>query len=242
MISQEVGNWQRFLNYMGFGDADGNPLTIDESFGAKTIYATCAYQASCNLPPTGVVDSSTKFVGQQHGFIPFVPARHQKVLYPYAGRKIRLIVLHTMENPEKPCAAKNVAEWFAGPTSPTASAHYLVDTADTFQGVRDCDVAYHAPGANNDGIGVEHAGYAKQSASDWQDTASQMIVKRSATLVKRLAKAYAVPMVRLSAEDIKAGKAGLCGHVDVSQAYGGTHWDPGPGFVWQQYLRLLWGE
>jgi len=31
---------------------------------------------------------------------------------------IELVVIHTMENDEKPDGAENVARWFAGPTAP----------------------------------------------------------------------------------------------------------------------------
>ena len=32
---------------------------------------------------------------------------------------------------------------------------------------------FHAPGANHNGIGLEHAGYARQSAEDWADAFSE---------------------------------------------------------------------
>jgi hypothetical protein len=52
--------------------------------------------------------------------IPFVQARNYT-----RGRSnpIDVIVVHTMESPEKPDTAESVAAWFAGSTAPQASAH-----------------------------------------------------------------------------------------------------------------------
>ena len=73
---------------------------------------------------------------------------------------IDLLVIHTMEAPEKPDTAENVAKWFAGSTAPQASAHYCIDADSIVQCVQDRDVAWHAPGANHNGLGFEHAGTA----------------------------------------------------------------------------------
>jgi N-acetyl-anhydromuramyl-L-alanine amidase AmpD len=61
-----------------------------------------------------------------------------------AGRKIDLIVIHTMEMDEKGETAEQCARWFANPAA-QASAHYCVDADSIVQCVRDQDVAWHAP-------------------------------------------------------------------------------------------------
>src|SRR3982750_3889302 len=92
--------------------------------------------------------------------IPFVQARNFT-----RGRSnhIDVLVIHTMESPEKPDTAESVANWFAGSTAPQASAHYCIDANSVVQCVQDGDVAWHAPGANHNGIGFEHAGRAAQT-------------------------------------------------------------------------------
>ena len=75
---------------------------------------------------------------------------------------IDVLVIHTMESPEKPDTAESVANWFGGATAPEASAHYCIDSDSIVQCVHDEDVAWHAPGANHNGLGFEHAGRAAQ--------------------------------------------------------------------------------
>ena len=101
------------------------------------------------------------------------------------GRRIDLIVIHTMESAEKGNSAEQCALWFRNPAA-KASAHYCVDADSIVQCVRDQDVAWHAPGANHDGIGVEHAGRAKQTGRDWSDPYSAAMLERSAALVADL--------------------------------------------------------
>ena len=240
----EVGNWQRFLNDQGMLDQFSKPLKVDESFGPKTAFATMHYQTARNLMSTGVVDELTRKRAIADGFIAFIQARNADVYYP-GEQTPRLIVIHTMENAEKPYSAENVALWFGGRAAspaPMASAHYCVDEDSVVQCVRDTDRAWHAGPVNGRSIGVEHAGYAKQTVVDWFDKPSQAILWRSARLTARLCKKFEIPVVMVKLEDIATSKAeGFCGHVHVTQAYGhkGGHWDPGPNFPYEHYLELV---
>ncbi len=241
--SAEVGNWQRHLQALGYTDWSGKALVVDEDFGQKTGYCTRQWQLRAGLNPSGTVMDKEREVASKQGFIPFLQAKNFTLVHP-KKRNVRVIVIHTMENPEKPSAAEDVAVWFAGrhPTypAPRASAHYLIDLDSTVQAVRDMDVAWQAEGVNGDGIGIEHSGFAKQVPDEWNDAASRAILWRSARLVARLCSLYQVPVARLSPEDLLAGKHGLCGHVDATVAYKkGTHYDPGPNFPWLHYLALV---
>ncbi len=169
---------------------------------------------------------------------PFIQAAH----FTTASRtKIDLVVIHTMEAPEKPKTAENVARWFAGKDAPQASAHYCLDSLDVIQCVLEKDVAWHAPGANNNGIGIEHAGYASQSALNWDDEYSEAMLVLSAKLTAEICTRYGIPVVRLSVADLKAKARGLCGHVDITNAFNGGkgHFDPGGNFPWAHYLDLV---
>jgi len=235
----EVGNWQRFLNEQQILDWSTRPLVVDESYGQRTSYCTRVWQTKKFLKPTGELDLPTREMATPLGFIPFIQAAHYRKLFP-TTRPIRHIVIHTMEAPERPTTSQAVAEWFAGATAPMASAHYCVGQIGVTQCVRDTDIAWHAPGLNGTGIGVEHEGYAKQTAAEWNDPSSRAALWHSARLVGRLCKLYGIPVVRLSATDLQAGKSGITGHGDVSQAFkGSNHWDPGPGFPWEHYLDLV---
>ena len=247
-----VQNWQRFLNAERGNEArenetnaslslrsavHGTLVVVDGAFGPKTKAATEAWQRAHGLLADGMVGKNTRTLAQGKGYIPFLPARNYT---PSRARTIEVIVIHDMEYPEKPDSAMWCAEFFAGPAAPKASAHYSVDNRAIVQSVADHDVAWHAPGTNANGIGIEHAGYAKQSRDEWLDDYSRSELAVSAALVRRLAATYGIPIQWLGADALKIrGARGITGHRDVSLAFGGTHWDPGPNFPIEVYLDLI---
>lgn len=172
--------------------------------------------------------------------IPFVQA---KWYTPAERRRVRLIVLHTMEAPDKPDTAEAVARYFTQlPPTRKASAHYCVDANSIVQCVQTKDVAYGAPSANRDGIHIEMAGYARQRAADWASEYNQQMLDLVAQLCARvLLPKYKIPTVYLAAPMLKApgGHSGFTTHVEVSKAFGGTHWDPGPDFPMLEFMRRV---
>jgi N-acetyl-anhydromuramyl-L-alanine amidase AmpD len=167
---------------------------------------------------------------------PFIESPH---VTRTGGRQIDLIVIHTMEMDEKGETAENCAQWFRNPGA-KVSAHYCVDADSIVQCVQDEDVGWHAPGANHDGIGIEHAGRAKQTGREWSDPYSTAMLQRSAALVAELCKRYKIPVTWLHAADLKAGKRGITTHKAVSDAFKrSSHWDPGQGFPVERYLALV---
>lgn len=164
---------------------------------------------------------------------PFVPA---KGFTRTSGRAIDVIVIHTIEAPEKGGTAESTARYFQT-TDRQVSAHYNIDADSIVQCVREKDVAWAAPGCNHDGIQLEHAGYARQTARDWRDDYSRRMLERSAALSAEIAKRHKIPVVWLSSADLLAGKRGFTSHNNVSQAFKrSTHWDPGAGFPHDRYL------
>lgn len=167
---------------------------------------------------------------------PFIESPH---ITRTNGRRIDLIVIHTMEMDEKGSTAENCAQWFRNPAA-KVSAHYCVDADSIVQCVRDQDVGWHAPGANHDGIGIEHAGRAKQTGRDWSDAYSTAMLEQSAALVAELCAKYEIPVTWLYAADLVAGKRGITTHDAVSKAFKrGSHWDPGTGFPVEKYLAMV---
>ncbi len=166
--------------------------------------------------------------------IPFIQAKHYRK--GRGGHKIDLFVMHTVQGPERTGTAEGIAEYFRTTTRP-ASSHYVSDVDSTIQCVKDSDQAAAAPGANQNGLHFELAGYAEQSAADWSDAYSEAMLRNVAALCAEKAKRYGVPLVWLSPADLKAGKRGFTSHNNVSEAWGrSTHWDPGPWFPHARFL------
>lgn len=167
---------------------------------------------------------------------PFVESPH---INRTGGRQIDLIVIHTMEMDEKGETAENCAQWFRNPAA-KVSAHYCVDNNSIVQCVKDENVAWAAPGANSDGLHIEHAGRAKQTGRDWSDAYSTAMLERSAALAAELCTKHKIPVAWLYAPDLVAGKRGITTHDAVSKAFKrGTHWDPGTGFPVERYLGMI---
>lgn len=168
---------------------------------------------------------------------PFIEARNYT-----RGRavQIQLVVVHAMEAPEKPDTAESVARWFAGEDAPRASVHYCVDVNSVVQCVRDTDTAWHAPGANGNGIGIEHAGYSAQAAPGWDDPYSRAMLARSARLVAEKCLEYGLPAVWLEPAALLAGRSGITSHRNVTLAFRrGDHLDPGTAFPAQHFVSLV---
>lgn len=155
------------------------------------------------------------------------------------GRKIDLIVVHDMEAPERLDTAEAVARYFARPST-RASAHWNFDADSKVRSVRDKDVAWHAPGASHNGLGYEHAGYARQSAAEWRDPYSDAMLRISAEQAAIDCAKYDIPIKYVTIEGLKRGERGITTHNNVSKAFRrSTHWDPGPNFPMGYYLDLI---
>jgi hypothetical protein len=102
-------------------------------------------------------------------------------------------------------------------------------------------VAWAAPNANRNGIHLEHAGYAAQSAADWSDPYSETMLQLSAPLAADICTRWKIPIVFCPAVDIANGHGGITTHAEVTIAYHtvGGHTDPGPGFPMAHYINLV---
>jgi N-acetyl-anhydromuramyl-L-alanine amidase AmpD len=158
---------------------------------------------------------------------------------PATSRSIGVVVVHTMEIAERKDAAEICARWFASRVS-RVSAHYCVDVDTVLQCVHEKDIAWHARGGNTGSIGVELAGFARQTAARWEDAYSSAVLGRASVLVADICRRRRIPVRWLAADDLVAGRRGITGHVEVSRAYRKSdHWDPGPGFPIERFLGLV---
>lgn len=156
-----------------------------------------------------------------------------------APRVVRKVVIHSAETGEHPLVAENIAAGSARPDAPETSWHYAVDSDSIVQSVLETDVAWHAPGANRDGIGIELAGRARQTLDDWSDAYSRAMLILAANLTAHILARHRLPARLLHADDLRAdpSASGITYHHAVSVAFRkSTHTDPGPGFPWVGFL------
>jgi len=239
---QDVRAWQTFLASQGLS------VTVDGVFGPSTQAATMTFQKGASLDADGVVGGRTLQAAASLGFSPSAQSVATDVgNYPFLQAKnftvasrtrIDLIVIHTMEAPQSTGRAMQVAKWFAdAQNAPQASAHFCVDASQIVRCVRDKDVAWHAPGANARGIGIEHAGYAV--STDWTASYSVSMLALSQKLTAQLCRAYGIPAEWLTPEELRQGQRGICGHLDCTHAFSGGkgHVDPGLSFPKDAYAK-----
>lgn len=238
----EVRAWQARLQGLRYS------VLVTGEFDAATDKATRAFQGAHGLAQDGIVGPLTRKAAEgavpppkaHGGPIPFVQAQR---FTPATGRPIDLVVLHSTEGSEVAGAARAVATWFAGKAgvpAPQASAHYVVDASSIVQCVREEDVAWHAPGANHNGIGVEHVGYAKQKPTDWGDPYSAAELALSAALVATVCKRHGIPVAFVDAAGLLRHERGITTHAEVTKAFHGSgHTDPGAGFPMDAYLAMV---
>lgn len=147
-------------------------------------------------------------------------------------KPLRVVVWHDMEAPEKTTTAEGVANYFAGANAPQASAHVCADSDSVVECVKPGDTAWHAPGANADGYGIELAGYARQSTAEWEDDFSKATIHHAAHWVAPIMHAHGIPARFLTDAELAGGEVkGMTTHAQVTRVFRKSdHTDPGPNF------------
>jgi hypothetical protein len=170
---------------------------------------------------------------------PYVQAAH------HGGKQttVNRVVIHATVSPCVRGGAKSIANYFHN-TVNQASAHYVADPGAIYQCLLETTIGWHAP-PNTGSIGIELCDPQSGKASRWADGNHEAMLALAAKLTREVAGRWKVPLVKLSAADLKAGRRGICGHVDVSNAWHLTdHGDPmeaGP-FPWSHFMNLVTQE
>ncbi len=129
------------------------------------------------------------------------------------------------------------AHYFQSPAS-GGSAHYIEDIASEEHCVADAAIAQHAP-PNPHSIGIEICGETTYTYATWLSPAVWPAVRLAQIRAQEVCHRFGVPWVRLRIADLLAGHRGVCGHVDVSNAWHQTdHTDPGPNFPWREFMAV----
>jgi len=155
-----------------------------------------------------------------------------------SNKPVNRVVIHCTVSPCKRGGARDIAAYFRSPNA-GGSAHYVVDPGEVVQACYDGVIAWHAP-PNPNSIGVELCDPMTGSGARWNDRDHKAMLALAAKLVAQLCLAYDVPIRRLDVADLKAGRHGICGHADVSDAWHqSSHWDPGPAFPWEMFMQQV---
>ncbi len=256
-VGDDVAAWRDVLELDGY-DLSGSALlgadgesNVARVFTTAVHNATVAWQKARGLKGDGVVGDQTR-----NAIAASPLSRPRAVLDPVAipyveaanwsrhiGPQLKsVIVIHCMEYPEASTSAEWCASYFAGKqgAAPQASAHYCVDDDTVVCCVPPDRIAWHAPGANANGLGIEHAGYARQNRQQWLDDFSLRMLALSGQLTAHLCDRFDIPVSYLVADQLRRGARGITTHAEVSKAFGrSTHMDPGPYFPVGEYLRFV---
>jgi N-acetyl-anhydromuramyl-L-alanine amidase AmpD len=174
--------------------------------------------------------------GRRRGELP-ISYRQARYFRPANRTSIDRIVIHSAETDELPSTAELLGEYVATLEDPKVSWHYAVDVNTIVQSVKEHDIAYGARGANDEGIHIELAGRASQSAAQWLDPYSRAMLELAAELVAQIARRWNVPVRFVDAGGLERAERGITTHAEVTLGPGRgltDHTDPGPNFpmVW----------
>jgi len=151
------------------------------------------------------LNSGGKTVSVTNG-APFVQAAHVST---GSNLPIDRIVIHGTVSATAAGGAMSVAQYFTGSGS-GGSAHYVVDPGQIVQCVAEAGIAWHAP-PNSRSLGIELCDPVSGPASRWSDADHEAMLRLAAAATAELAAKYNVPLVKLNAADLLAGKRGICG-------------------------------
>lgn len=164
------------------------------------------------------------------------------------GKAVRLSVIHYTAGSENRTSAESGAAYDKTRTDGT-SCHVFHDPDSSVQEVLRKDRSNSAFAKGNR-LGIQHelCGTA-QTRAQWLDEASDAILWRAARAVAKDCVDFGLEPRRLSSSEVRRswyeypnGPRGICGHVDITNAFpedGGTHTDPGVGFPWDIFIARV---
>lgn len=248
----QVAAWQLVLK------KSDDKYRLDESgiFGDLTHNATLSWQVSRQLEADGIVGPLTRAkIGVKSSInrkikhiysiikdIKYIEAKNWT--RHYRRNVVDLVVIHCMEGSESSTRAERCANWMANRNprfpAPKASPHYCVDNNSIVQCVPEHRIAWHAKGANKIGIGIEHAGFSRQTIDEWLDVFGHSMLEISSILVSNICKKWDIPIEFVDAENLLLGERGITTHAEITKAFKkSTHTDPGKGFPIDIYIRMV---
>lgn len=238
------GTVYHYIALMGYDDADGRAVWVADSGFAPHGYWVSLDQLASLIPPKGyaarpglpsptaAAPPVSRSTGQLLADVTMLTAADSGLRDP---RACQAIVIHTNQGPETGSVDSLLA--YCLDTSHQASYNLVVGGNGRIGRSNDDNYAPWAAGptANKRGLHVCALGYAEQSRTEWLDPAA--LLDALARVIRDWSDRYGIPLEQVTAEDLRAGKRGVCGHVDTAEAWGETdHRDPGPDFPYDLVL------
>lgn len=164
------------------------------------------------------------------------------------GKAVRLSVIHYTAGRAGPGAALAGARYDKERKDGT-STHCFHDSQQSVQEVWTRDRANAAFGKGNR-LGIQHELCASAMSREWwlHDEVGFATLRRAARASAWDCVTYSLQPRRLSVEEVRAtwynfpkAPGGICGHVDITNAFEGDHTDPGPGFPWVEFESMVQG-
>lgn len=157
------------------------------------------------------------------------------------------LVLHTSEGGETPTSAENLCRYMeapgdrVGPSGPYGSSYQAVFDTDCIRPAVPNDVvSYSAGGGNARGVHGCFPGRASQTREQWLDENTRPMIIRAAEWAIDQSIAENIPLRRLTVAEVRAYKAGVCDHHDISLAFGQSdHTDVGEQFPWDSFWNVI---
>jgi hypothetical protein len=147
------------------------------------------------------------------------------------GSGVRLIVIHTAEGAT---TIESLGNFFASSSSGVSSHTGIDDKLGTIgEYVKRGNKAWTASNANPVAVQTELCAFAKWSHSEWQRHPNML--DNCARWIAEEAKAFGIPITKLSASQAQGSGRGVCQHADLG-SWGGGHWDCGSGFPMDDVL------
>lgn len=149
------------------------------------------------------------------------------------GPRVRtqLLVIHFTDNPNG-ASAHDEAQW-ASRNPDETSAHAYIDASAPWQTLPWSHVAYGCyPRGNAISVQLE---LCTRSGTQPDDA----VIRKAAPIAAALCEMYGLPVQKVTPAQINTGVKGICGHYDITRAFGqGDHTDAGPDFAWSRFISL----
>lgn len=153
------------------------------------------------------------------------------------GAKVRLIVIHTAEGAK---TYQSLGSYFANPASQVSSHVGIDDSPNTVGEYVDRGMkAWTAANANPVAVQAELCAFAAWDLGTWNT--HPIMLENCAKWIAEEAKAFGIPLVRLTPQQAQSNGIGICGHMDLG-TWGGNHSDPGPAFPMASVIEMAGGS